>query len=273
MDPAMPPALRRTLFAVPRMDCPSEERLIRMALDGAQVDELRFDLAARQLTVVHRGEAAALLARMAPLGLGAVVVESAPAAAPAPLDATPATDAREARTLRAVLAINAAMFAVELVAGWLAQSSGLVADSLDMLADAAVYALSLYAVGRAAALKLRAAHLAGWLQAALALGALADVVRRLALGSAPEAPAMMAVSLLALAANVASLVLVSRHRDGGAHMKASVIFSTNDVLANLGVIIAGALVSTTGSRLPDLAIGAAVATMVLVGGVRILRLR
>ena len=139
-------------------------------------------------------------------GLGAVVVEERARAAPAPR-----RDARHGRSRGAdapVLAINAAMFAVELVAGWLAQSSGLVADSLDMLADAAVYALSLYAVGRAAALKLRAAHLAGWLQAALALGALADVVRRLALGSAPEAPAMMAVSLLALAANVASLVLV-----------------------------------------------------------------
>jgi Co/Zn/Cd efflux system component len=142
-----------------------------------------------------------------------------------------------------------------------------------MLADAGVYGLSLYAVGRSAALKLRAAHLSGWLQAALALGALADVTRRLLLGSAPEAPAMMGISLLALAANVLTLVLVSRHRDGGAHMRASVIFSTNDVLANLGVLLAGSLVAITGSRLPDLAIGAAVASMVLAGAVRILRLR
>jgi len=273
MDSAERPLLRRTVFAVPGMDCPSEERLIRMALDGEDVGELRFDLAARRLIVVHRGDAAALLSRLTPLGLGAEVVESAAAAAGDLRGSAPAADASEARTLRTVLAINAAMFAVELAAGWLAQSSGLVADSLDMLADAAVYALSLYAVGRSAALKLRAAHVSGWLQTALALGALADVSRRLALGSAPEAPAMVGVSLLALAANVASLVLVSRHRDGGAHMKASVIFSTNDVLANLGVIVAGALVATTGSRLPDLAIGAAVATMVLVGGVRILRLR
>jgi Co/Zn/Cd efflux system component len=275
MDSAERPLLRRTVFAVPGMDCPSEERLIRMALDGEDVGELRFDLAARRLIVLHRGDAAALLSRLTPLGLGAEVVECVEGAAAAGdlRGSAPAADAGEARTLRTVLAINAAMFAVELAAGWLAQSSGLVADSLDMLADAAVYALSLYAVGRSAALKLRAAHVSGWLQTALALGALADVSRRLALGSAPEAPTMVGVSLLALAANVASLVLVSRHRDGGAHMKASVIFSTNDVLANLGVIVAGALVATTGSRLPDLAIGAAVATMVLVGGVRILRLR
>jgi Co/Zn/Cd efflux system component len=266
-----PVTLRRTLFSVPKMDCPSEERLIRMALEGAEIGELRFDLAAREVAVVHEGDASALLTRLVPLGLGAVVLESEEAAAASASGAV--TDAREAGTLRAVLAINAAMFAVELVSGWLAQSMGLVADSLDMLADAAVYALALYAVGRPAALKVRAAHVSGFLQAALALGALGDVLRRLAAGSAPEAPAMMAVSLLALAANVSSLVLVSRHRDGGAHMKASVIFSTNDVLANLGVILAGALVAITGSRLPDLAVGAAVATLVLVGGIRILRLR
>jgi Co/Zn/Cd efflux system component len=115
-----------------------------------------------------------------------------------------------------------------------------------LLADAGVYGLSLYAVARSARLKLRAAHVSGWLQAALALGALADVTRRLLLGSAPEGAAMMGVSLLALAANVTSLLLVARHRDGGAHMKASFIFSTNDVLANLGVILAGLLVAWTG---------------------------
>jgi Co/Zn/Cd efflux system component len=199
-------------------------------------------------------------------------VSTAPETSAAP-SAARGEDARERRTLRWVLGINAAMFAIELGAGWVAQSTGLIADSLDMLADASVYGLSLYAVGRAARLKLRAAHASGVLQAALALGALAEVTRRLVGGSAPEPPAMIAVSLLALAANVASLALVSRHRAGGAHMKASVIFSTNDVLANLGVMAAGALVAWTGSRLPDLAVGAAVALLVLSGAVRILRLR
>lgn len=68
-------------------------------------------------------------------------------------------------------------------------------------------------------------------------------------------------------------VLIARHRHGGAHMKASWIFSANDVLANLGVITAGALVAWTGSRLPDLAVGTAVALVVLAGAIRILRLR
>jgi Co/Zn/Cd efflux system component len=178
----------------------------------------------------------------------------------------------EAGTLRLLLAINALMFAVELVAGWLAQSTGLLADSLDMLADAAVYGLALYAVGRPVSLKLRAAHASGWLQLALALFAFAEVARRAAFGSEPEPPAMIGVSLVALAANTTCLVLVHRHRHRGAHMEASFIFSANDVLANLGVIAAGALVAWTGSPLPDLVIGAAIAGLVLRGAVRILRL-
>jgi Co/Zn/Cd efflux system component len=262
------------VFDVPKMDCPSEERVIRMSLDGVDtVAALEFDLAARRLAVLHRGPVEPVAARLEPLGFGARLVATgveASAVAPA---AAPGEDARERRTLRWVLAINAAMFVAELAAGWLAQSTGLIADSLDMLADASVYALALYAVGRAPALKLRAAHASGLLQSALALGAVAEVGRRLVAGSAPEPPTMIGVSLVALAANVASLLLVSRHRQGGAHMRASVIFSTNDVLANLGVIAAGALVAWTGSRLPDLAVGTAVALLVLSGGVRILRLR
>lgn len=178
----------------------------------------------------------------------------------------------EAKTLRLLLGINAVMFFVELIAGWLAESAGLIADSLDMFADAAVYGLALYAVGRDARHQAGAARLSGWLQLALALGVLAEVVRRALFGSDPEPPPMMAIATLALAANVACLALLARHRDGGAHMKASWIFSTNDVLANLGVIAAGALVAWTGSNLPDLIIGAVIGLVVLNGARRILKL-
>ena len=266
------PGSMKSVFAVPKMDCPSEERMIRMALDGVVgILDLRFDLQARTVTVVHAGDPAPFLAKLEPLGLGARLSgteEADPAGVPVPAD-----DATEARTLRVLLAINAAMFVVELVAGWLAQSSGLIADSLDMLADAMVYGLSLYAVGKVAATKVRAAHVSGVFQGVLAIGVLADVVRRLVAGSAPEAPAMIGVSLLALAANASCLVLIFRHRHGGAHMRASWIFSTNDVLANVGVIVAGALVAWTGSRIPDLVIGTAVGLLVLAGAARILRLR
>lgn len=178
----------------------------------------------------------------------------------------------EAKTLRWLLGINAVMFVVEVAAGWLAQSTGLIADSLDMFADAAVYGLALYAVGHAGR-QLRAARLSGWLQLLLALGVLGEVLRRGFVGSTPEPLPMMGIALLALAANLACMALLARHRDGGAHMKASWIFSTNDVLANLGVILAGALVAWSGSNVPDLAIGTLIGLLVLNGARRILRLR
>jgi Co/Zn/Cd efflux system component len=77
--------------------------------------------------------------------------------------------------------------------------------------------------------------------------------------------------MLALVANVWCLWLISKHRDSGVHMRASWIFSANDVIANLGVIVAGALVLYFDSRVPDLVIGAIISTVVLSGGVRILR--
>jgi Co/Zn/Cd efflux system component len=180
-------------------------------------------------------------------------------------------DAAQRRVLVVLLAINSAMFVAELVLGIVAESSGLIADSLDMLADATVYGLSLYAVGRPVARKIRAARLSGWFQVTLACGVAADVVRRIAYGSDPVSALMMGVGAIALAANVVCLLLISKHRDGGVHMRASWIFSTNDVLANLGVIAAGALVWATGLRWFDYAIGLAIFVLVLRGGLAILR--
>ncbi len=261
-----------SLFLLPKMDCLAEEQLVRMALERAtEVRGLSFDLSARTLTVRHEGDPAAVLERLEALQLGARLVGRAPDEPAAGLVGPEST--AEAGTLWVVLVLNAALFVVELVAGWLAQSTGLLADSLDMLADAAVYGVALYAVRRPAVPKRRAAHVMGWLQLVLALGAFAEVARRAVLGSDPEPPAMVGVSLLALAANVAVLVLVTRHRHAGVHMKASAICSATDVQANLGVIGAGALVAATGSPLPDLVIGVVIASLVLRGAIRILRLR
>lgn len=261
-------------FSIPKMDCPSEENLIRLVLgklDG--ILSLKFDLANRQLEVVHHGDAGRILAALVPLNFGAALVGTDSAQSSSAGAQTEDDNASEAHTLRLLLAINAVMFCIELVLGMLAQSTGLIADSLDMFADAAVYGLALYAVGRAASMKTRAAHLAGWLQMLLALGALSEVVRRFLYGSEPVSALMMGVGLLALAANVTCLVLISRKRDAGVHMKASYIFSANDVIANAGVIAAGALVAWTGSPYPDLVIGTAIGIVVLNGARRILQLR
>ncbi|WP_297365086.1 cation transporter [Thauera sp.] len=268
-----PGAHTRSVFRIPGMDCPSEEHMIRLRLADVPVAALKFDLAGRQLTVDHGGEAAAILVRLVPLGYGAELAESRPLAAGEGPAAAPADDAAEARVLWILLALNAAMFVIELGAGVWARSVGLVADAMDMFADAAVYGVALYAVGRAARYKLGAARLAGMLQLLLALGALAETARRMLAGAMPEPVGMMGIALLALAANVACLVLIARHRDGGVHMKASYIFSANDVIANLGVIAAGALVAWTGSAWPDWIIGLVIAALVLAGAVRILRLR
>ena len=272
--PALAPsAVRKTLFAVPNMDCSSEENLVRMALaDEKGVGNLSFDLHKRELTVVHKGEPHKLLTRLQPLNLGVMLVSSEPAESSFDL-LEPDDVPGEAKTLKVLLAINAAMFVFELVLGLVAESTGLIADSLDMFADAAVYGVALMAVAAAASRKVKAAHFAGWLQALLALFALAEVIRRAVFGSEPESGLMMGVGLVALVANVACLMLISKKKESGAHMKASYIFSANDVIANMGVIVAGALVAWSGSSIPDLVIGTVIAAVVLDGARRILKLK
>jgi Co/Zn/Cd efflux system component len=262
--------MRTTTYRLAKMDCPSEERLVRMKLDGLEgVGALAFDLAARTVAVTHATDEQEILQRLASLNFDASLVGSAEAAAPA----IPATDAGQAGVLKQVLAINAIFFVVELVAGLFAGSMGLVADSLDMLADAIVYALALLAVGLAAAHKRSVAAVSGYLQFGLAFAGLAEVVRRTAVPhEAPNYTAMIGISALALAANALSLVLLRRRQSDEAHMQASVIFTSNDVLANLGVIAAGALVLATGTRWPDLVVGVGIFLLVARGALRILKL-
>jgi hypothetical protein len=177
----------------------------------------------------------------------------------------------ERRTLLLLLLINATMFVVEMVTGWIGDSMGLIADALDMLADAFVYGVALWAVGSSARRKVRAATASGVIQLALAFWAAIEVLRRFFEGSDPVSSLMIGVSTIALAANAACVWLLRKHRHGEIHMRASWIFSTTDVQVNVGVILAGLLVMTTGSPLPDLVIGSMVCGLVVRGGIRILR--
>lgn len=178
---------------------------------------------------------------------------------------------RERRTLLLVLAINSFMFIFELLIGLIAQSTGLIADSLDMLADASVYLISLYAVRKSLSLKIKAAILSGYAQIFLALMVLFDVLRRFIYGSEPVSILMITIGFIALIANSLCFVLIAGHRKGEVHMRASYIFSKNDVIANLGVILSGFLVFILRSRYPDLAIGTIIAILVLMGGITILK--
>ena len=259
------------------MDCPSEEGVIRMALDGVEPKvTLEFDTPNRKVRIFHENNAEVIEERMRSVGLSATLESTLPVAddALARAQASAQQEAqRESGILKWLLAINGIMFVIEITVGWWAQSTGLIADSLDMFADAAVYGVALFAVGHSTRMKLRAAHLSGWFQVILALGALSEVVRRLVYGSDPISGLMMSFGLVALAANVLCLLLIAKSRDSGAHMKASWIFSANDVIANLGVILAGFLVAWTGSRYPDLVIGLMIGVVVLNGARRILKMK
>ncbi len=180
-------------------------------------------------------------------------------------------DREQRRVLIILLAINGMMFVAEFGLGILSESTALIADSLDMLADAGVYGIGLYAVGRAAVHKIRAARWSGLFQILLGLGVLADILRRAIFGSEPESWMMMAVGAVALVANVICLILIARHREGEVHMRASWIFSKNDVIANLGIILGGVLVHLLDSRYPDILIGLAIVTLVIRGGLHILQ--
>lgn len=178
-------------------------------------------------------------------------------------------DKEQKQVLYWLLGINASMFVAELSVGWFAESTALIADSLDMLADAIVYSIGLYAVGRATTDKAKAALLSGYFQAILGSLIIIDIVRRTLLGSEPESALMIGVGFAALLANTICLTLIQKHKDGEVHMRASWIFSTNDVIANLGIIISGGLVWWLDSRWPDIMIGVVV-TLVILRGARLI---
>lgn len=182
-----------------------------------------------------------------------------------------ATDASQKKLLITLLAINACFFVIELFVGIYAQSMGLIADSLDMLADAIIYAIAFYAIGRAAITKANAALLSGYFQLFLALLIAIEIIRRYLFGSEPESTLMMIMGAFSLLANLYCLKLIYHQRHGEVHMRASWIFSANDVIANTGVILGGVLVAWLGSNLPDLIIGALITALLLFGAFRIIR--
>jgi cation diffusion facilitator family transporter len=178
-------------------------------------------------------------------------------------------DSEQKTILYWLLAINFVMFFIEGGFGWYAHSTALMADSLDMLADAIVYGIGLYAVSRSPKHKAQAALLSGYFQAGLGCVILVDIVRRIVFGHEPVSLFMMGVGSIALVANVICLLLIQKHRHGEVHMRASWIFSANDVIANTGVIISGLIVWYFDTRWPDIIIGAIIACIILRGARKI----
>ena len=252
------------------MDCPSEENLIRMNLEGiSSIANLNFDIPNRKLTVFHSGGIEQIEKSVIELNLGGQKIST---------EESEQTDFEEhsnqRKLLWTVLLINFAFFVIEMTTGLISKSMGLVADSLDMLADSLVYGISLLAVGGTVIKKKRIAKIAGYFQITLAFIGFVEVLRRF-FGDEklPDFTVMIVVSILALVANGICLYILQKSKSKEeAHMKASMIFTSNDVIINLGVITAGLLVNWLHSSKPDLIIGTIVFGLVIQGAIRILKL-
>jgi len=170
---------------------------------------------------------------------------------------------KQATMLWVVLAINALMFVVEFAAGWLASSTALLGDSLDMLGDALVYGFSLFVVARTVRWKAVSAGVKGVIMALFGIVVLGEAAAELATGVSPHSRLMAVVGVLALVVNGLCLVLLTRHRGDDVNMSSAWICSRNDLLANAGVLVAAGAVALTRSPWPDIAVGAAIAVLFL----------
>ena len=260
----------QTLFKIDKMDCPSEENLIRMKFEElTQIKHLEFDLNHRELTVFHKLGIEEIEECLKQLNLGHKKLYTKKSNRQS-FDQN--TDQR--KVLWSVLIINLVFFILEMGYGLVSKSMGLVADSLDMLADSFVYAISLIAVGKSLAHKKTVAKIAGYFQIILALIGFGEVIRRTIYSvEFPNYLTMIIISVLVLVGNVLCLYLLQKSKDKDeAHIKASLIFTSNDVVINLGVIVAGLMVYLLNSNMPDLIIGAIVFFIVSKGAIRILSL-
>lgn len=178
---------------------------------------------------------------------------------------------RQSAVLKTVLAINLAMFMVELSAGLFSGSISLIADSLDMLGDALVYGFSIYVVARGARMKANAALLKGGIMAAFGLFVLVQAVYKIIFPQVPVFEAIGAIGLLALAANSICFALLWRHRSDDINMSSVWLCSRNDIIANISVLFAAAGVWLTHSGWPDILVGLALAALFLRSALSVLR--
>ncbi|MBB4264913.1 cation transporter [Roseospira visakhapatnamensis] len=178
---------------------------------------------------------------------------------------------RYRQVLLAVIAINASMFLVEMTSGMMAQSMALKADALDFLGDSLTYALSLAVIGMSLRVRATAALVKGISLAIMAVVVLGASLWRVLVAAQPDEVVMSSIGLLAFVANVASVLLLLRYRDGDSNVRSVWLCSRNDAIGNLGVIGAGLLVGLTGTRWPDLAVAAILAGLFLTSAVGIIR--
>ncbi|MCX7965190.1 MAG: cation transporter [Syntrophorhabdaceae bacterium] len=263
-------SIYKTTYLVKKMDCHAEEQLIRTKLEDVPgILSVMVDLPQRKVEVFHRGDVELISTGIYSLNLDSHLISSEP------IEYTDiySDDKKQKNTLWQVLIINFFFFVLEFITGIFASSMGLIADSLDMLADSIVYGLSLFAVGGTTKKKKTVAAIAGYFQFSLAIMGFIEVVRRfLGYGDNPDFKIMIIISVLAMMGNIICLYILEKSKSTEAHMKASMIFTSNDIIANAGVILAGIFVYFTASRIPDLVVGTIVFLIVVIGAYRIVKL-
>lgn len=182
-----------------------------------------------------------------------------------------AKNAQERKILTVALILNATMAIVGGIAGWIGESTGLLADALDMLSDATAYAIGLVAIGRAASFKANAATLSGVALLLLGLGVLFEVGRRVMYGAEPASGWMIGTAILSLIVNMSVLRMLAPLKSGEVHLRATWIFTRADIVANVGVVLAGVLVFWLRSPIPDYVIGTLIGLYVVKESIEILR--
>jgi Co/Zn/Cd efflux system component len=175
------------------------------------------------------------------------------------------------RVLWAVLAVNAAMFAVEIGAGLHAGSASLQADALDFLGDAANYGISLSVVGMALRYRASAALVKGITMGLFGLWVLGVAMWHVYAGTMPKASTMGAIGFVALAANAVSFGLLWAYRGGDANMRSAWICTRNDVLGNVAVLLAAVGVFGAGSAWPDIIVASIMACLAIQGALLVIR--
>ena len=180
-------------------------------------------------------------------------------------------DPRYKRVLWFVIALNGAMFLIEMAAGHAARSQALQADALDFLADTVTYGLSLAVIGASLRTRATAALVKGVSLSVMALWVFGSTVYQTLVLGVPSAELMGGVGLLALGANVASVLLLMRYKDGDANVRSVWLCSRNDAIGNVVVMGAALAVWGTTSAWPDLAVAAVMAGLFLTSSVQILR--
>jgi len=178
-------------------------------------------------------------------------------------DALASLRGRQGGVLCLVLAINAVMFVAEFSAGWLAQSTALLGDSLDMLGDASVYAVTLYGLTASDRTRAGIALFKGLAMAVLGLVVLIEAARKAVVGATPDVGVMILVGVVALMANAFCFALLFRHRADDLNMRSVWLCSRNDLISNTSVLLAAGAVYASGSMWPDVVIGVAIALLFL----------